>query len=431
MPVLSTTTDVLVVGAGPAGSVAAYVLARAGARVVLADKAGFPRDKACGDLVGPRGLRTLAELGLPEPQGTVLGDMAIVGPNGRRVRLPCFAGSSYPGRAVAVPRARFDATLRSAALEAGAEEVTGRAGEALEREGRIAGFRCGSVEVRADIVIGADGATSRVAATAGLVDPARVLWAFALRGYADASLTAVDLPTIVWWEPERGRILPGYGWAFPGTAGSVNLGLGVGTLQDRGRGVEASRRFAGFVARLGALGLADAALAGGRGAPTRLLGGWLKLGIVGTTPARGNVLLAGDAAGLINPLQGEGIGPALWSGRAAAEAVLAGPARAAASYCAALATRHDRFAPMAASAHRALMEHPLLASAVTRLLTAPLAGRAAAGGWSLLWNDLLEGAPRVPARTLAAVAGATMRRATRRSDTSRWLAELFDAERAR
>jgi geranylgeranyl reductase family protein len=429
MSVVSTEVDVLVVGAGPAGSVAAYTLARAGARVALADRFCFPRDKACGDLVGPRGLQTLHELGLPEPAGPALGDMLVVGPTGRRVRLPCFSGTTYPGRAVAVPRRSFDATLRTAALEAGAEAVSGRAQLPLEHRGRIGGFRCGDVVVRADVVIGADGATSRVGEVAGLVDPARVLWAFAVRSYADQDPAyRVDLPCIVWWEPEPKRMLPGYGWVFPGQDGQVNLGLGVGTLADRRQGAQAARRMEGFRARLHELGLAPPPSAGSHAKGGQVLGGWLKLGIVGTTPAKGNVLLAGDAAGLVNPLQGEGIARAMASGRAAAEAVIAGPAGAAARYRDELARRHRAYEPMAASAHRAMVEHLRVTSALTRLLTLPGVGRAVAGGWSLLWNDLLDGAPPGSARRIASGAVAAGSLLARRGATSRWLAELFDGE---
>ena len=88
--------DVLVVGAGPAGSIAALVLARAGAHVALLDKAQFPRDKACGDFIGPRGLQVLADLAVPEPPGLDVGDMVVVGPTGRRVVLPASTGSHIP-----------------------------------------------------------------------------------------------------------------------------------------------------------------------------------------------------------------------------------------------------------------------------------------------------------------------------------------------
>jgi flavin-dependent dehydrogenase len=79
------TYDLVVVGAGPAGSTAAVVLARGGARVALVDKATFARDKACGDLIGPRGLATLDDLDLGPPDGREVGEMIVVGPTGRRV----------------------------------------------------------------------------------------------------------------------------------------------------------------------------------------------------------------------------------------------------------------------------------------------------------------------------------------------------------
>src|SRR2546430_15628591 len=110
--------DAVVVGAGPAGSSAALVLARGGARVALADRAAFPRDKACGDLVGPRGVQVLADLGLRVPDAGQGSDLLTVGPSGRRSRLPAFTGSSYPGHGAIGPRLRLDPALRQAARPA-------------------------------------------------------------------------------------------------------------------------------------------------------------------------------------------------------------------------------------------------------------------------------------------------------------------------
>src|SRR5437879_12512330 len=93
--------DVLVVGSGPAGSIAALVLARGGARVALVDKAAFPRDKACGDLIGPRGVQLLRDLRLTVPDATRLGDMLVVGPTGTRARLPAVPARPYPGYGIA------------------------------------------------------------------------------------------------------------------------------------------------------------------------------------------------------------------------------------------------------------------------------------------------------------------------------------------
>src|SRR5439155_4137740 len=131
--------DVLVIGGGPAGSVAALVLARGGARVALVDKARFPRDKACGDLVGPRGVQLLDDLGVKIPGSRQVGDMIVVGPTGRRVRLPCRPGITYPGYGFAAPRVGFDETLQAAAEEAGAEVFVGRAAEPLWRDGALDG----------------------------------------------------------------------------------------------------------------------------------------------------------------------------------------------------------------------------------------------------------------------------------------------------
>src|ERR1035437_8310291 len=89
--------DAVVAGAGPGGSVAAFELARSGARVALVDKARFPRDKACGDLVGPRGVELLGELGVAPGGVMSLGAMAVIGPSAGRVILPAVPGLTYPG----------------------------------------------------------------------------------------------------------------------------------------------------------------------------------------------------------------------------------------------------------------------------------------------------------------------------------------------
>jgi geranylgeranyl reductase family protein len=409
--------DVLVVGSGPAGSAAALVLARGGARVALVDKARFPRDKACGDLIGPRAVQHLDDLGIELPGAERVGDMIVLGPSGRRVRLPCRPGLTYPGYGLAAPRVLFDQTLREAAVSAGAESFVGRAGEPLLRgDGTLEGFMLSSgTHLAADVVIGADGATSRVAEVAGLVDPTRVLWGFAVRAYVD---DPVSMPHIVLWEPSAWRGFPGYGWLFPGVGGRANIGLGVGVLSDRSAGGAATQRLDDFMEHLSRLGVLQAppppASPGGR------LGGWLKMGMVGTTPARGRVFLAGDAAGLVNPLQGEGISQALGSGRAAAEAVLAGPGDAAGRYRRMLATTYGPYQSITAPVHGALLTRPRAVAAIGRLVTAPGVGRAVAGGWSIFWNDLLEGAAPGPPRRVAAAAAGVGRTLTARSRTREW-----------
>ncbi len=401
--------DAVIVGGGPAGSVAALCLACAGARVALVERRAFPRDKACGDLVGPRGVRVLDELGLAAPDARPEGDMILVGPSRRRALLPALAGADYPGHGLASRRYAFDRALVEAAVDAGATLTQGRVTGLLDD---AAGVRlAGGATVAADVVVGADGALSRVAEAAGLVDPDRVLWGYAVRGYLDA---AVDLPYIVLWEPQRWRLFPGYGWIFPTPDGRANVGLGLGLGADRSRARLAGEALPAFVAYLARLGLASPATG-----LSDLLGGWLKMGQLGTVPAHGRVLLAGDAAGLVNPLQGEGIGPALQSGRAAADAILAGADGAARRYRDALReiTGHHRInAPVQA----ALVGHPGTVSVAGRALTAPLLRDAVAGAWGMYWNDLVRGALPSRHRRIARAATRVAAAAAARSESAAW-----------
>jgi menaquinone-9 beta-reductase len=394
---VSRRFDAVVVGAGPAGSIAALALARSGARVALADKAAFPRDKACGDLVGPRGVQVLTDMGLPVPDAGQGSDLLAVGPSGRRSRLPAFTGRTYPGHGIIVPRLALDHALREAALQAGAVPVRARI-TAVERgeNGRVDAVIGGDGQrLAGEVIIAADGALSPVARLAGMLDSRTALWGFAIRAYVPAE---VGLPLLVLLDASPWRIYPGYGWLFPGADGQANVGIGVGLGNGRGR---ASLR--GDLARLVTL-LGHHGDLGPDAQPSQVMGGWLRMGGTGAPPAAGNVLLAGDAAGLINPLQGEGIGPAMVSARLAAEAVLAGPTRAGPAYAEAVEAAFGPYMAGAAALQSALLRRPVTASAGMRLLTAPVVRRVVAGTWSIYWNGLVDGArPRPSAWTARGV----------------------------
>jgi flavin-dependent dehydrogenase len=125
--------------------------------------------------------------------------------------------------------------------------------------------------------------------------------------------------------------------------------------------------------------------------------------MAGTKPASGRTLLVGDAAGLVNPLQGEGISEALASGRAAAEAILCG-GDAAASYCQWIDASYGRFQSIGGMLHRTFRSRPRATSALARMLVTAGRAPAIAGAWSVFWNDLLDGAKPGRERTIAALA---------------------------
>ncbi|WP_198962075.1 NAD(P)/FAD-dependent oxidoreductase [Pseudonocardia sp. MH-G8] len=298
--------DVAVVGAGPAGSAAALrvLQLRPDARVLLLDAATFPRDKTCGDGIAAHALDLVEGLGVPgvSALGPPVPRLRLRSPGGRVVDRLC----ARPNRVVR--RTVFDAELVAAATARGA---------------RLHRHRVRRLEVRADrvlvddvaaarVVIGADGANSVVRRLLGAPGAPPSTVAVAVRGYAPVTLDPDAL--VIEFAPGP---YPAYAWSFPLPGGGANVGYGV--FDRRGGGSRAE-----LVEALRAL------LPGQEPDPATVRGHHLPLSTGPRHQPDGRVLLAGDAAALVNPLTGEGIFDALASGALAGRAALLGPAAGAA-----------------------------------------------------------------------------------------------------
>ncbi len=351
-------TDVVIVGAGPAGSAAAQHLATAGVRVVLLERAAFPRDKPCGDGVAARGLAVLARIGLGEwasrfPMPEVL---RFTSPDGQVLDLhPKTDDDHCYGRTI--PRRLLDARLVQAAVKAGARLVERTRVRSVEW---TAGSRprvvAEGLKVGAQLVILADGSHAPVTRRLGLVQGPPEL--VAIRRYFAGDIGPFGRVEIHF----QLGVIPGYTWLFPMGGGHVNVGTGTFTQRIR-RGVVALRE---VLARF----VADCPITEGRLAQAEPIGPVrghpLRTRLGGTRTHAERLLVVGDAAGLVNPLSGEGIAPALESGELAATHALAAlkagdfSARALASYSQALQTRYGadqraaRFLRLALSAPRLL-----------------------------------------------------------------------------
>jgi geranylgeranyl reductase family protein len=315
---VSTRTDVLVVGAGPAGTAAAITAADRGLDVLVVDKAAFPRDKTCGDGLTAGALRTLARLGLDVarlPAYAPVDDVVLVSPSGRRaeLRLP-------RDRAGVVPRADLDAALVDLARARGAKVDEGRAVVAIEEAAdHVTAVLADGDTIRAGHLVAADGHYSTVRR---LLEPhgtpALGEWS-AFRQY----WSGVD-DARLWVLFER-DLLPGYAWVFPLPGGRANVGFCVPRGARSGHAMK--ELWPDLLARpalRGVLGPAAAPEGRHRAWP---IPATLDL----ATIARSRVLFVGDAAGVVDPLTGEGIAQALQTGALAADAI-AGRGDAAPAY---------------------------------------------------------------------------------------------------
>ena len=358
--------DVLVVGAGPAGSAAAHALARAGRDVLLVDQHAFPRDKVCGDGLIADALRALDRLGVRD---AVLAEarrsptLGCIGPRGGRIDVP--------GSLAVLPRKRLDEIVCRAAVAAGARMFAPARFVAPLRDGdRVVGAgleHAGAVrEVGARWLVLATGAQPPATLAAGMCER-RAPSGIALRGYVrNAAMTPrITSHEVVWHK----RLAPGYGWIFPCGGDVFNVGVGVahdGSASGArpGRAPELNLREA-FAAFQSIYAPAGELVRGGEwlGAPGEALkGAPLRCSLEGARLEAPGVLVCGEAAGSTYALTGEGIGKAMETALHAAEAILAegaaGDAAVRADYRARIAALKPRF-DLYAQAHRAVA-HPWL-----------------------------------------------------------------------
>ncbi|HEY8032642.1 MAG TPA: geranylgeranyl reductase family protein [Methylocella sp.] len=311
--------DVIIAGAGPAGAAAACHLAHSGASVILLDRAAFPRDKVCGDFVGPSALVELDSLGISRMDAyarTNIARRAALYIDGEElISRPFPEIEGLPSHGRVIPRIALDSFVVDAARSAGARLIQGSKltsflvnGDAVSVELATSN---GPVKLRCRVLIGADGSSSAVARLMRGSAPPRRDRFIAARAYFD-NVEGPDDQLDVYFD--RG-CYPGFYWLFPTGNGEANVGLGLALETWPAHNFTPA-------AMLRRLMHEDAALAA-RLRNARLRGtivGWPLMTYNHRLPiVSDRVMLIGDAASLINPLNGEGIQYALLSARWAAE----------------------------------------------------------------------------------------------------------------
>jgi geranylgeranyl reductase family protein len=331
--------DVIVVGAGPAGSSAAYWLASAGRDVLLLEKAEFPREKVCGDGLTPRGTRALIDMGIdvsPDAGWLHNKGLRVIG-GGMRLHLDWPDLTSFPAYGLVRPRADLDQLLATQAVKAGAvlHEHTTVTEPIFDRRGAVAGVAAKTgpdkqpAFYRAPVVVSCEGVSGRIAQQLGLHRNGKRPMGIAVRRYYHSPRTHDDYLES-WLELHDGpinamddsKLLPGYGWIFGMGDGTVNVGLGV---LNSSAGFQKTDYRAMLTRWLDGTpeewGLREHNATG----PTR--GAGLPMGFNRTPHYSRGLLLVGDSGGAVNPFNGEGIPYAMESGKFAAEAIVQALAR--------------------------------------------------------------------------------------------------------
>jgi menaquinone-9 beta-reductase len=314
---MTKTPDVLIVGAGPAGSALAYFLASRGLSVQLLDRAEFPREKTCGDGLSPRALKVLGTLGLSEAVlgcGFKVSRARVYAPNGKFISTPVPDYPGVPSFALVIRREVLDDLLLQHAVEAGADFrpkvrvtsllwINGQAvGVLAESEGK-------TLELRARQVVLATGASISLLEQARLL-PARPLFATAARAYYEGVEELGDCAEFHF----DSIPLPGYGWVFPTSPTTANVGAGAFLRTGQHSSYTSPRQvFDDFVASSHM-----AAVLKNARRVTPVKGYPLRFHFAQTRLARPGLAILGEAAGLVDPFIGEGVDYALESAETAA-----------------------------------------------------------------------------------------------------------------
>ena len=394
---MSPNYDVIVSGAGPAGATAALFARRAGLRVLLVDKKSFPRDKVCGDAIARKSIEVLRELGLfgavrTQPHQPI-SSAVLCSPNRTKVHIDLVNRTRAPATPAVVPSTEADtgvphivckrAVFDNVLVEAAKNELDVLENHAVTgldiEDGRVRGIVCRprtgpDRTLTAGMVVGADGYNSVVARKLGLYRFDSPRWFSATRAYyrrLECRPNTVEIHFV-------DEILPGFLWMFPTGDGMTNVGLGMihkdlrklpGGIARLHRSILASPRFR---ARFERAEVVDE------------VRGWNIPTADWTRTIHGNgFVLVGDAAGLVDPFSGEGIGNAMTSGKIAAES--AARACSAGDYSAAFLASYTEALWKALNKNELKLHYRLRRLGRSRTLLNLLAGRAAARPDVLEW----------------------------------------------